>query len=267
MRTYSIRQLVMSAIAVLALSTLTWSQEQGTDTGREFHWSGKLPADQVLVIKNINGDINATGSSSSDQVEVTAVRSGRNADEVKIHVEKLGDGVMICALYPGFFGNSDSCDSSSHFGNNHNDAKVEFTVHIPQNLRFTGKNVNGGVYAESMGRYVEANSVNGSVRISTQSWASASTVNGSIEARIGRTDWSGNLEFKSVNGSIRLELPVNLNADIDFKSVNGHLDTDFPLTMNGSIGRHSVHGTIGNGGRSLEIKTVNGSGELRKEAL
>jgi DUF4097 and DUF4098 domain-containing protein YvlB len=258
----------MSAFALLALSAVAWSQEQGTDNGREFHWSGKLPADQVVVIKNINGDINATGSSNSDQVEVTAVRSGRNAEEVKIKVEKLDDGVMICALYPGFFSSSDNCDSSSHWGgSNRNEAKVEFTVHMPQNLRFTGKNVNGGVYAESMGRYVEANSVNGSVRISTQSWASASTVNGSIEARIGRSDWSGSLEFKSVNGSIRLELPLNLNADIDFKSVNGHLDTDFPLTMNGSIGRHSVHGTIGSGGRSLEIKTVNGSGELRKEAL
>lgn len=268
MRTYSIRRLFVSAIALLALSAVAWSQDQGSDNGREFHWTGKLSPDQVVVVKNINGDINATGSSSSDQVEVTAVKSGRNADEVRIQVVKLGDGVMICALYPGFFsGSSDTCDSSSHWGNNHNDAKVEFTVHMPQNLRFTGKNVNGGVNAESMGRYVEANSVNGSVRISTQSWASASTVNGSIEARLGRAEWSGNVEFKSVNGSIRLELPVNLNADIDFNSVNGHLDTDFPLTMNGSIGRHSVHGTIGSGGRSLEIKTVNGSGELRKETL
>lgn len=266
MKTYPIRQLTISAVAVLVLSTVAWSQEQGTDNGREFHWTGKLSPDQVLVIKNINGDINATGSSNSDEVEVTAVKTGRNAEEVKIQVVKLGDGVMICALYPGFF-SSENCDSSSHWGNNHNDAKVEFTIHMPQNLRFTGKNVNGGVYAESIGRYVEANSVNGSVRISTQSWASASTVNGSIEARLGRTDWSGSLEFKSVNGSIRLELPVNLNAEIDFKSVNGHLDTDFPMTMNGSIGRHSVHGTIGSGGRSLEIKTVNGSGELRKEAI
>jgi DUF4097 and DUF4098 domain-containing protein YvlB len=70
-----------------------------------------------------------------------------------------------------------------------------------------------------------------------------------------------------VNGSINLELPTNINADIDFKSVNGHLDSDFPLTVQGSIGRHSVHGTVGSGGRSLEIKTVNGSGELRKSAI
>jgi DUF4097 and DUF4098 domain-containing protein YvlB len=70
-----------------------------------------------------------------------------------------------------------------------------------------------------------------------------------------------------VNGSIKLQLPANANAEVDFKSVNGHLDSDFPLTVQGSIGRHSVHGTIGSGGRTLDIKTVNGSGELRKSSV
>ena len=251
---------------LIALGAMAPAQDQGTDNGREFHWTGKLSPDQVVVIKDINGEIEATGSSNSDQVEVSAVKRGEGAQDVKIQVVKLNDGVMICALYPGFF-SSDNCDSNSHFGNSHNNAKVDFTIHMPQNLRFVGKNVNGGVRAESMGRYVEADSVNGGIHISTQSWASAKSVNGSVEARIGRADWSGDIEFKTVNGSIRLELPTNLNTELDFKSVNGHLESDFPLTMQGSIGRHSVHGTIGSGGRSLEIKSVNGSGELHKTAM
>lgn len=255
------------AVSVLAFSLIGHTQDQGSDNGREFHWTGKLAPEQVLVIENINGDIDATGSSSSAEVEVTAVKSGSGAEDVKIHVAKLSDGIMVCALYPGFFSSSDDCESRSHLGNSHNNAKVHFTIHMPQNLRFTGKNVNGAVNAESMGRYVEGTSVNGSVHISTQSWASATSVNGSIEARLGRADWSGDLEFKTVNGSIRLELPTNLNTELDFNSVNGHLDIDYPLTMQGSIGRHSVHGTIGSGGRSLEIKTVNGGAELRKEAI
>jgi hypothetical protein len=255
------------AVSVLAFALAGRAQDQGSDNGREFHWAGNLAPEQVLVVKNINGDIDATGSSGTDQVEVTADKSGSGAEDVKIHVAKLSDGVMICALYPGYFSSSDDCASSSHLGNNHNNAKVHFTIRMPQNLRFTGKNVNGAVNAESMGRYVEGTSVNGSVHISTQSWASATSVNGSIEARLGRADWSGNLEFKTVNGSVKVELPPNLNTDLDFNSVNGHLDIDFPLTMQGSMGRHSVHGTIGSGGRSLEIKTVNGSAELRKEAI
>ena len=265
MKTGMIRNIGISVLAVV-LGTVGWAQDQGTDNGREFHWTGKLSPDQVVVIKDINGDIDAIGSSNSDQVEVSAIKSGEGAQDIKIQVVKLGDGVMICALYPGFF-SSDNCESNSHFGNSHNNAKVDFTIHMPQNLRFVGKNVNGGVRAESMGRYVEADSVNGGIHISTQSWASAKSVNGSIEARIGRAEWSGDLEFKTVNGSIKLELPTNLSTELDFKSVNGHLESDFPLTMQGSIGKHSVHGTIGSGGRSLDLKTVNGSGELRKEAI
>lgn len=285
MTTPFIRRFFLAAI-VIAFGNLGWSQasaaatkplraaqpafaftqDQGSDNGHEFHWAGKLAPDQVVVIKNINGDIDATGSSNSDQVEVTAVKSGRGAEDVKIHVVKLNDGIEICAVYPGFFNSGDDCESRGHLGNNNN-AKVEFTIHMPPNLRFTGNSVNGGVDAQSMGRYVEARSVNGAIHISTQSWASATSVNGSIYAKMGRADWSGTLEFKTVNGSINLELPTNLNAEVSFNSVNGHVDSDFPLTVQGSMGRHSLHGTIGSGGRELEIRTVNGSGELRKEAL
>ena len=266
MRLRMIGHIGISVLAII-LGATGWAQDQGTDNGREFHWTGKLSPDQVVMIKNINGDIEATGSANGDQVEVSAVKSGENAQDVKIQVVKLNDGVMICALYPGFF-SSDNCESNSHFGGSHNNAKVDFTIHMPRNLRFVGKNVNGGVRAESMGRYVEGDSVNGSINISTLSWASAKSVNGSIQAKIGRADWSGDLEFKTVNGSVKLELPSNLNTELDFKSVNGRLESDFPLTMQGSIGKHSVHGTIGNGGgRSLDIRTVNGGGELRKEAI
>src|SRR5437764_1600731 len=215
---------------LIALGAMAPAQDQGTDNGREFHWTGKLSPDQVVVIKDINGEIEATGSSNTDQVEVSAVKRGEGAQDVKIQVVKLNDGVMICALYPGFF-SSDNCDSNSHFGNSHNNAKVDFTIHMPQNLRFVGKNVNGGVRAESMGRYVEADSVNGGIHISTQSWASAKSVNGSIEARIGRAEWPGELDFRTVNGSVKLELPSNASTDVNFASVNGHLESDFPLTM------------------------------------
>ncbi len=253
------------ASMLLLFTAASGAQDQGTDNGHEFHWSGKLPADQVLVIKNVNGDINAAGSSSSD-IEVTAEKTGPDAAQVKIRVAKLSDGMVICAVAPGWFG-GDDCESGSHFGNDHNRTKVNFTVRMPQNLRFTGQSVNGSVTANDMGRYVEGTSVNGGVHIDTRSWASAKSVNGSIEARIGRADWTGELDFKTVNGSIKLELPSNASTDVNFASVNGQLESDFPLTLQGSIGKHSVHGTLGSGGRELNVHTVNGSVELRKAAI
>jgi hypothetical protein len=264
MRNRSLR-VAVQALALLLFAGASMAQDQGTDNAHEFHWTGKLPAEQVLVIKNVNGDITANGSSSGE-IEVTAEKTGPDADQVKVHVMKINDGLVICAVAPGWFG-GDDCESRSHFTGNHDRTKVNFTVRLPQNLRFTAESVNGSINADGMGRYVEGSSVNGGVHIDTRSWASAKSVNGSIEARIGRAEWPGELDFRTVNGSVKLELPSNASTDVNFASVNGHLESDFPLTMQGSIGRHSIHGAIGSGGRELNVHTVNGSVELHKAAI
>jgi hypothetical protein len=231
------------------------------DQGREFHWSGKLAADQLVQVKNVNGNIDVEAG-SGDQIEVTAEKSGRNADQVKIEVTTTGDGIVVCPIYPG---SSQSC-SASWRGNhvNGDDAKVHFTIHMPKNLRFSGQNVNGDVNAKGLGRFARTDSVNGSVRVSTSAWAEAETVNGSIKAKMGNAAWNGTLTLKSVNGSIEVELPDDLNADVNFKSLNGHIVSDFPITIGGGFVGHTANGRIGNGGRELSIETVNGSVELKK---
>jgi DUF4097 and DUF4098 domain-containing protein YvlB len=118
-----------------------------------------------------------------------------------------------------------------------------------------------------MGRFVRADSVNGSVRVSTKQWAELSSVNGSLEARMGSADWTGTLKISTVNGSIDLKMPSELHADVRFSSVNGHLDTDYPLSVSGSIGDHRVEGRVGNGGRKLVLDTVNGNVRLKRDSV
>jgi len=260
-----IRTCRLTLLVVLALA-LVASALRADDQGRTFHWSGKLPADQIVEIKNVNGTIDADGN-GGEQVDVTAEKSGPHADEVRIEVASSDKGVIICAIYPSGFlgGGSGPCSSSWHANNVHgNETKVHFTVHLPKNLRFSAQDINGDVNAKGLGRFVHGESVNGSVRISTSAWAEAETVNGSIEARMGNADWTGRLAFKSVNGSVELELPDDLSADINFKSLNGGIRSDFPLTIGGGFVGHSAKGRIGNGGRELTIDTVNGSVTVKK---
>jgi Putative adhesin len=251
-------RLMLRMLLGLALfAGVAWAQDQG----REFHWSGKLAADQLVQVKGINGNIDAEVS-SGDQVEVAAEKSGPDADRVKIEVASGSDGVVICAVYPG---SSGPCSSSWHANNvRRNDTKVHFTIRMPKNLRFSGQNVNGDVSAKGLGRFVRGESVNGSVQVSTTAWAEAETVNGSIRARMGSSDWAGTLTFKSVNGSVEVELPDDLSADVKFKSLNGRISSDFPLTINGGFVGQTAKGRVGNGGRELLIETVNGSVELKK---
>lgn len=250
----------MVAVA-LGLSATGWAQSD-----RGFHWSGKLAPDQIVEIKGVNGQIEADAA-SGDQVEVTAEKIGPDADEVKIVAVPHADGITICAIYPRSGGEC-TPGKSWHVENVHgNRAKVNFHVRVPANLRFSGYNINGDVTAENMGRAVHADTVNGSVRVSTKAWAEVSSVNGSVEASMGSADWNGKLKIESVNGSIHLMMPDNFNSDVKFSSVNGRLDSDFPLTVKGSFGGRHVEGRIGSGGRELVVETVNGSVELRKASM
>ena len=104
-----------------------------------------------------------------------------------------------------------------------------------------------------------ARTINGSIRLSTSQGASATTVNGSITASFGETSWDGEVAFETVNGSIRLEVPAQINANLDIRTSNGRITTaDLPITTTRSS-RRRVEGTLGEGGPDLRLKTVNGS--------
>jgi DUF4097 and DUF4098 domain-containing protein YvlB len=132
-------------------------------------------------------------------------------------------------------------------------------VRVPPGVALVARTVNGEIYAHSLESDVEAHTVNGDVDISTTGFASARTVNGSIDAIIGRMDAGAPVEFETVNGSITLDLPEGINADLRATTVNGGVFSDFPLLISGRLSRRRLSGQIGDGGRLLELGTVNGS--------
>ena len=79
---------------------------------------------------------------------------------------------------------------------------------------------------------------------------------------MGSASWTEPLEFETVNGSITLQLPQTTETEIRAETVNGDISTDFPVTVRGSFSKKRMDGTIGRGGRTLVLKTVNGSVKL-----
>jgi DUF4097 and DUF4098 domain-containing protein YvlB len=134
---------------------------------------------------------------------------------------------------------------------------------VPAGVTFSGRTVNGGIEARDLDGRVSLHTVNGNVEISTSSYASVKTVNGSITARLGRADWQDVLEMKTVNGGITLHLPSSVATDVNAKTVSGQILSDFPITIR-EAGRRSLKGSIGGGGgRGLSLETVNGSITLK----
>jgi hypothetical protein len=241
---------------------------QNAASSDEFRWSGRLAAGRTIEVKGINGDVHAEAS-SGNEVEVTATKTARRSDpkQVEIRVVEHSGGVTICAVYPSADAsrpNSCAPDEGGNMNVNNNDVEVSFKVRVPQGVRFSGQTVNGGIETGALGGDVDARTVNGSISVSAAGVARAKTVNGSITASLGRADWSGPLEFKTVNGAITLDLPSDTSAEVKAETLNGDITTDFPMTIVGRFSRRHLNGTIGSGGRELSLKTVNGSIRLRR---
>ena len=257
----------MRFIAASWLGVLLASSLAAVDRD-ELHWRSHLAPGLTLEIKGVNGDVRAEAASGG-QVEVFATKRGRYSEpaDVDIKVVEHDGGITICAVYPARgLQWQNECQPGSAGGMSlvNNDVRVDFHVRVPKQVRFVGRTVNGAVEAESLGSAVEAYTVNGGIRISTASFATARTVNGSIRARLGSTDWRRPLDFHTVNGGIAVELPRNASTDVLAQTVNGRVHTDFSLNVRSRLFGKRLSGTIGRGGRELTLRTVNGGIEIHR---
>ncbi len=254
--------------AIVAASAHASHAADARPQTRDWDWSGRIDRGDAIEIAGVNGSIRAERASGNEVEVVARLKAKRSdPDEVRMEVVEHEGGVTICAVYPEDRDDRpNECRPGGRGRNStrNNDVSVEFTVRIPAGVNFLGRTVNGDVDARGIEGDAEAHTVNGSVDISASGLAEGSTVNGSITASMGRADWSGRLDFTTVNGSVTLEFPEDLDCDLNVQTVNGTISSDFPITVKGRFSPRELRGMIGDGGRDLRITTVNGSVHIRR---
>ena len=262
--------LAASAAMLASLAPLA-AGAQRSENPNAFSWKGNIPAGAWLNVKNLNGSVRVEQGTGS-AAEVTASESWDEGDPKDVHfiVQHYGAdtaNVLICALW----GQNSSCDEDGyhshgdHRGNDHNDVEVRIVVRLPRGVKVDAGTVNGAVDVSGATAEVRAHTVNGDVTASTATGpVSATTVNGSVNAHMDALSGDGDMRFSTVNGSVRVDLPAQLDADIDLSTVNGGFQTDYPITIDGRFNPRHIRATIGKGGRRIEARTVNGSVTLRK---
>jgi len=265
------RALASAAIITSLLLPLAsvQAQSRNQESDRSFSWSGVIPDGRRIMIKNINGGVEVERS-TSNRVEVTAEKRWRRGDpdDVRIEQRKIGDEVLICALW----GEDARCDENgirgqrnSRGNNRNNDVSVNFVVRVPEGVRVDISTVNGGLEVSGVTTEVRATTVNGSIRArSAGGPVRAKTVNGSINVSMGSVSRADDLEYETVNGAITIELPSSFGAQLELSTVNGRVTTDFPITISGTISPKRLRGTVGDGSTRLRASTVNGSVTLQK---
>jgi hypothetical protein len=263
------RRLVLVAGAMAALGLGAGRPARG-GPGDSWMWKQALPAGSTVEIRNVNGGIDAAPASGAE-VEVVAVKKVNEGSpgDLKIEVVKHAAGVTICAVYPANDGDPpNECKPGGgrmKIRKNY-EGTVAFTVKLPASLRLQARTVNGGIKTAALGGPADVATVNGSIAVDSAAEVRAKTVNGSVTAKMDRTEWKGELELTTVNGSVKVELPASASTEVKGATVNGSIESDFGLPVEGKWGPKKVSGTIGAGGRLLNMNSVNGSLQLRKRS-
>lgn len=235
----------------------------GEDVRTEsFEWRGPVAFGDHIEIKSIGGDVNFTPG-MGDDVEVAAVKSGREDDPstVRIEVVEHAGGVRICTLYPDVPGQApNGCMPGDNLSSRHNDVEVDFTVRAPPGRMLEAGVIGGDLTALAVQNEVVLGSLGGDIVISTSEIAEASTLGGNITVTMGSTDPGRDLRFSALSGNVTVTVPAAINAVVDVSTLNGTADSDFRLTDVDGNGKH-LTGTLGGGGPTLTLTT--GSGNVR----
>lgn len=260
------RRTIMAALSAVVLAAPAGAQ----GTADDFSWSGRIPAGQWLYIRNINGDVTVDRATGSDVEVVATKRARRDGDPNRVRIEatKVAEGMLICAIWDP----TSTCDERGYHNenrgrsnDNNGNVEVDFIVRLPAGVRANVSSVNGDVRVMGATAEVIAKTVNGDVDATTSMGpVRANTVNGDINVRMDALEGNEDLEFSTVNGSIEAYVPANFQGDVELGTVNGSLTTDFPITVQGRFNPRHMRATIGSGGRTLKLSTVNGSIRLGK---
>lgn len=246
MKTY-IRLLACFSLALAGLAAPALADRE------EFHWTGSLEAGQTISVAGFRGNIRARQTDGPAVVNAIKQGTGDPARLVDIQVEEGSSGVKIVAVYPKGRDEDDI------------EVRVDWQIEVPKGVKLVARTEIGDVTVRKLDAPVEASSAIGDLDLSTSSYAWGKTVNGSIKVEMGKTSWSGSLSLETVNGPILVKLPVHSDTRVSATSKTGRFETDlFPTDTIGSrygappLPGANVSGTLGRGGRSLKISTING---------
>jgi len=236
---------------------------------QDYRFTKEISQGGRVEIENINGPIEVVRASGrTAEVQVTKIVKKGDGNMVKAIMEEGGNGMHVCTLYLSRDMNRKSCNGDNFNNDSRNGNKVEvemrYLVKVPAGARLTVDDVNGNVTVTGVDVDAKIATVNGDVIFDGTGALSLETVNGKIIGTFRRASWEGTMDIQTVNGSVELTFPSDLNADISGETVNGGVDSDFRITVEKGWGPKSFTGRIGSGGRRIKIETVNGGITLRK---
>lgn len=230
------------------------------------HWSGRLAAGRTIELRTVAGTVKAIAAADDTAVidATLAPDAGSGYARTTMRIREDESGVSLRTETRG--DRDDGCSSSDRGSHGHGAPAVDVVVRVPAGLHLVVHTVDARIDADGLKGPVDLHSVDGAIDMRAMSSAQARTVNGAIHAAFAQPDLAEDTELSTVNGRVDVTLPVGVNAELAASTVNGQVHLDPPPADSSRDGRdgRGLHTTLGRGGRSLRLRTVNGSISVKR---
>ena len=231
-----------AAIMLAALPVGAWPQQS---------WSSNFPLQPggTVRVENVQGDVTVEAWDRAE-VEVSAIKTTASAnghpEDVQIAVER-GEGTLtLRTLYPR---------------PSEEPVRVDFHMRVPRQIRLdhlqtvegniTVRNLEGSVDARTLNGNIEQTNITGSV--------AARAVNGSIVLSLrALPETSDTIHLETINGSLLVALPPEVNADLELSTVAGRIESRHAYSVSEVPGDHTRRTRLGSGGARVTLRTVRG---------
>jgi len=245
----------------------------GKEESEEFSKALPLKSGGTFSLKNVNGSITIT-TWKEDKVDIKALKTTKGdpdkLKEVKIEVEATANSVSVNTIFPKWKNIRVSVNYEVKVPQGVNLGKVRSTngsVYITGPVGHTNASTtNGRIELDGAKGTISLSSTNGRIEaVNIRGELDADTTNGTIVLEM--LSFEDTIKAKTKNGSITLRIGSleKVNADLNARTVNGSISLDLPVTLKSmKKSRRSLEGQIGQGGPEISLRTTNGSIKITK---
>ena len=212
----------------------------------------RLSGRSISIDGERNGSIQVVGW-SGDSVSVTAriqaqARTDGAAQAILPRIKITADGRSVRSDGPSMDGYDNESWAVSYVVFVPRRFDLDLEAH---NGGLSVRGVSGKLELGTTNGSLGLDDVGGDVRAHTQ--------NGSLNVQLTGTKWDGaGLDAETHNGSVRLSVPETYSARLETGTVNGRINTEIPITVSGNISRRMSF-SLGSGGAPVRATTTNGS--------
>lgn len=292
----------MKIMGLLILSLIIGSNSFGQSTeqltvplsspGKPYSLKIQLVTGSIKVASYDGKDIliNATPRSDDDtkgsktngnfKVNINFSKGGKDKEE-ESDFDK--SGMKRIASSGGFEVTAKEADNNVTVNTGNPNKTVDLDLKIPQDVKLKIGTVNDGeISVENVRGELEVSNVNEKITLDKVSGSvMANTINGDIVVTFSKVDPNAPMAFSTLNGDIKVTLPIDTKANLKLKSDNGEIFSDFDVVVDktpGKVDKTStpgmykikkddwVYGKINGGGAEMLMKNMQGDIYLKKAA-